>query len=339
MSPSQKLYVPDHWKRWIAENVLRGGTANDLAPILVRDGFSEDLARLEIDAAISHPYLAAAGSIARQKEKCDWVLNSLRRLQAMNHDSEVDRRETISSQEFFAQYYCLNLPLVLTGEVSDWPALDRWRKDYLVEKVGTEVIQIQANRNADPQYEVRSQSHRRSILFSEFAEIVFSGTETNDVYMTANNAGVNSAILHTLRADLGSLPHLLDEDLADSQTFFWMGPAGTVTPLHHDLTNNLMIQMRGRKRVLLVAPEYLPLIYNHFHCYSMVDLEAIDLERFPLLRDVRMLQVVLNPGEILFLPVGWWHHVRGLEPTITITCTNFCFPNTFHDNYRTYAEI
>lgn len=339
MSPSNKLFVPDHWKQWIAENVLRGGTAYDLTPILVREGFAEDLARLEVDAAIAHPYLAAAESVRRQRDKRDWILNSLRRLQAMNSDSPIDRLETISSEAFYAQYYCLNLPLVLTAELAQWPALAIWCEDYLNAMVGDEVVQIQANRDADPQYEVHSQSHRRSVRFSEFSKIVFSGTHTNDVYMTANNAGVNSAILKTLGADLGTLPHLLNEDLADSQTFFWMGPGGTVTPLHHDLTNNLMIQIVGRKRVLLIAPEHLPLIYNHFHCYSMVDLEAVDLSRFPLFRDVRVLEVVLQPGEILFLPVGWWHHVRGLEPTITITCTNFRLPNTFHDNYRTFAEI
>ncbi|MGV3483792.1 MAG: cupin-like domain-containing protein [Planctomycetaceae bacterium] len=339
MSSSCKLYVPDHWKRWIAENVLRGGTADDLAPVLIREGFPDELARLEIDVARSHPYLAAAASISRQKDKRDWVLNSLRRLRAMNGDREVERRATITGDDFFARYYCRNLPLILTGEISEWQALRLWSQGYLIEKVGGETVQIQAKRNGDPLYELRSEAHRQAVRFADFARQVFSGTETNDVYMTANNAGVNSSLLKILRPDLGALPHLLDDANRDAQTFFWMGPAGTVTPLHHDLTNNLMIQIIGRKRVLLLEPEYLPLIYNHFHCYSMIDPEAVDLSRFPLLRDVQFVEVTLNPGEVLFLPVGWWHHVRGLDPTITITCTNFRLPNTFHDNYRTFAEI
>src|SRR5687767_1220888 len=135
LSPSHKLFVPDHWKRWIAENILRGGTADDLVPVLLREGFPEALARLEVDAAASHPYLAAAASIARQKDKRDWVLNSLRRLQSMNRCSQLDRRETISTDEFLTGYYCPNVPLVLTHEVRDWPALRHWNQDYLSEKV------------------------------------------------------------------------------------------------------------------------------------------------------------------------------------------------------------
>ena len=121
--------------------------------------------------------------------------------------------------------------------------------------------------------------------------------------------------------------------------FFWMGPAGTVTPLHHDLTNNLMMQVRGRKRVKMIAPDYLPYIYNELHCYSSVDPENVDRDRYPLFDNVRVIDVTIGPGDILFLPVGWWHHVRGLDPTITITCTNFRGINRFTDHYHTYERI
>jgi len=43
--------------------------------------------------------------------------------------------------------------------------------------------------------------------------------------------------------------------------------------------------------------------------------------------------------DLLFLPVGWWHHVRGLEISITMTFTNFVFDNDFHSTYRTYQGI
>ena len=42
---------------------------------------------------------------------------------------------------------------------------------------------------------------------------------------------------------------------------------------------------------------------------------------------------------MLFLPVGWWHYVRGLDITITMTFTNFVFDNDFYSFYSTYGEI
>ena len=53
--------------------------------------------------------------------------------------------------------------------------------------------------------------------------------------------------------------------------FFWFGPAGTITPFHHDLTNNLMAQVIGRKRILLAPSWDMPLMRNLFHVYCEID--------------------------------------------------------------------
>lgn len=112
-----------------------------------------------------------------------------------------------------------------------------------------------------------------------------------------------------------------------------------MTPVHHDLTNNFMAQVVGRKQIKLISPLHQPLLYNHLHCYSEVDLDNIDFDRFPLFRQVKIHEVTLHPGELLFLPVGWWHHVRALDASITITYTNFRERNDFASVYETYGEI
>jgi ribosomal protein L16 Arg81 hydroxylase len=121
--------------------------------------------------------------------------------------------------------------------------------------------------------------------------------------------------------------------------FFWFGPAGTITPLHHDLTNNFMAQVRGRKHIKLISAFNLPYVYNNLHCYSQVDMTNIDYARFPLLRNARIMDVILEPGELLFLPVGCWHYVKGLDMSITMTFTHFRFNNDFHSFYDTYHQI
>jgi ribosomal protein L16 Arg81 hydroxylase len=100
-----------------------------------------------------------------------------------------------------------------------------------------------------------------------------------------------------------------------------------------------MAQVRGRKRVRLIAPYELAHVYNNRHCYTQVDLDRVDYERFPLFRDVTITDVEIGPGDLLFLPVGWWHYVRGLEISITMTFTNFVFDNDFYSFYRTYQGI
>jgi ribosomal protein L16 Arg81 hydroxylase len=116
----------------------------------------------------------------------------------------------------------------------------------------------------------------------------------------------------------------------------WIGPAGTITPMHHDLTNNFIAQVVGRKRVLLCPPSEARKLGNTRHVFSDIrDLEdpSVDLTRFPQLADLRIYPVDLDPGDILFVPIGWWHQVRSLDFSITITYVNFTWPNQYHETY------
>lgn len=97
----------------------------------------------------------------------------------------------------------------------------------------------------------------------------------------------------------------------------WLGPAGTVTPLHCDFTDNLFAQIWGRKRFRLYPPHHKPFLYtwqvNRALFGAKFDPEAPDYGKHPLARQAQEVQCELQPGELLFLPSGWFHHVRSLE--------------------------
>jgi len=66
--------------------------------------------------------------------------------------------------------------------------------------------------------------------------------------------------------------------------------------------------------------------------------QAMDIApRLPA--NVKVIDLVIGPGDLFFLPVGWWHYVRGLEVSITMTFTNFAFDNDFYSMYTTYEDI
>lgn len=94
-----------------------------------------------------------------------------------------------------------------------------------------------------------------------------------------------------------------------------------------------MIQIAGRKRVRLIAPCDIPRLYNQRHCFTPIDGRDIDVQRFPMMANVPVIDCVLEPGEILFLPVGWWHFVEALDITITISTTHFRWDNDFYSDY------
>jgi hypothetical protein len=97
---------------------------------------------------------------------------------------------------------------------------------------------------------------------------------------------------------------------------FWLGPARTVTPLHCDYDDNLFAQIWGRKRIFLAPPHHDQFLYvreaNPILFGSPFDPEAPDFERFPLARQAALVDVIVEPGDMLYVPAGWYHQVRAL---------------------------
>ena len=102
----------------------------------------------------------------------------------------------------------------------------------------------------------------------------------------------------------------------------WIGNAVTVAT-HYDLSYNIACVVAGRRRFTFFPPDQIANLYVgpiHFTLagqpVSMVELDDPDLERFP--RFERALAVAqqaeLGPGDAVYIPYFWWHHVRSLTP-------------------------
>ena len=98
---------------------------------------------------------------------------------------------------------------------------------------------------------------------------------------------------------------------------FWMGPAGTVTPLHADYDDNIFVQIWGSKRIFLAPPHHDAFLYpveaNALLFGSPFDPEAPDFDRYPLARQAALLKITVEPGDLLYVPAGWYHQVRSLS--------------------------
>jgi ribosomal protein L16 Arg81 hydroxylase len=92
----------------------------------------------------------------------------------------------------------------------------------------------------------------------------------------------------------------------------------------------------GSKRIKLNPPSEVGKLYNSRHVFSDIpDLEDpdVDLALYPRLAELRCYDILLQAGEILFLPLGWWHQVKSLDFSVTITYTDFLWRNDYYSNY------
>lgn len=95
----------------------------------------------------------------------------------------------------------------------------------------------------------------------------------------------------------------------------------------------MLVQVYGTKKVTLIPAWQVPWLYNDLHVYSEVDFPNFDLIKHPLMRHVTPVEVIINAGEALFIPIGWWHCVNGLEKSISISFTNFNAPNHYSTSF------
>jgi hypothetical protein len=108
---------------------------------------------------------------------------------------------------------------------------------------------------------------------------------------------------------------------ASVQPRAWIGSA-IVTPAHFDESHNIAVCVAGRRRFTLFAPEQVVNLYvgpldntPAGMPMSLVDFAKPDLERFPRFREALAGARVaeLAPGDAVYIPPLWWHHVRSLE--------------------------
>jgi hypothetical protein len=188
-------------------------------------------------------------------------------------------------------------------------------------------VEVTDGRQTVTDYEVEFRRTVRTVRFGEFLERVASETG-NDFYLVARNNFFDNRALRHLRDQVMPPAGIVDDsDRSAGSAKLWIGPEGTVTPLHFDEHSILFAQIYGRKRFTLIPSTDYALVYPRDRFYSHVDPENVDLARHPLFADACVQQVDVGPGDALFLPVGWWHHVRSLSVSISVTFSSFALPN------------
>ncbi|XP_046686991.1 bifunctional peptidase and arginyl-hydroxylase JMJD5-like [Homalodisca vitripennis] len=223
--------------------------------------------------------------------------------------------ETFSSQHFYPR-----VPVKITGCMSHWPALRRWSDlDYLLEKAGSRTVPVELG---------SSYSHadwsQQLMTLRQFVTQYVAGANKSPGYLAQHQLFDQ---VPELKQDIVVPDYCACSDIEDGEVEVdinaWFGPSGTVSPLHHDPKHNLLCQVVGRKQVTLYSPTVSDCLYPHegrlLSNTAQVDPEAPDYQLFPKYRDTQATLCLLSPGDMVYIPPTWWHHVRALDLSFSVS--------------------
>jgi Cupin-like domain len=315
---------------WLAVRKRLGHSDREIAEMLRREKrLSETEAKIEVEK-LSDYCVSLAECFAKKAAKTEAILTLLTELKALcGREGSVDRASSLTGSEFLERYYSQNKPVLLTGFAREWPAVEKWCPEYFKSRFGSANIEVMADRNTGSDYEINRDRFRYAMTMEKYVELIEASAKTNNLYMVAHNRTLRLPEFKEIFTDIEFDSGMFSRSDAITKINLWFGPEGTVTPLHHDNKNVLLVQVYGKKRVILIPPSYGPFVYNEVGAYSCVDPEQIDLTRYPRFSKVRMSTVTIEAGDALFIPVAWWHHVRSESTSISLSLSNFIWLNEF----------
>ena len=269
----------------------------------------------------------------------------------------IPKRSNMSMIEF-EKHLQIAKPVVIQDALSHWPALHErpWKSPgYLLGKTlgGRRLVPVELGRS------YTDDGWGQSIItFKEFMDRFISQPSDPDLDIEPwedGDRGIGYLAQHDLFAQIPSMrndistpdfcytdppppapgtplaqkkerPAKVDEPLLNA----WFGPAGTVSPLHTDPYHNILCQVVGSKYVRLYSPLETPRLYPRrfedgnidMSNTSEVDVEGDEWERhetFPLFEKAEYVETILEEGECLYVPVGWWHYIRSLSVSFSVS--------------------
>jgi hypothetical protein len=247
-------------------------------------------------------------ALVRGVTSIDAMREAIRRVaHAIPAVSAVPRLGVLDAAAFRAQAE-QGIPFVMSGLVNRWPLCaltpqtlrERYRDLPVRARVGDYVNTAFAPDRA-----------MQDMSMLEYLDLVATGTQDLPPYL--GNLELR---------ELNGLCHWPAYFRKMGPPRFWIGPAGTVTPLHCDYDDNIFAQIWGSKRIFLSPPHHDEFLYpkeaNAILFGSPFNPEAPDFERFPLAREATMIECIVNPGDMLYVPAGWYHQVRALTFSLSV---------------------
>lgn len=220
--------------------------------------------------------------------------------------TEIPRISRISKKDFLEQYVKPQKPVVIEHLIEDWPAYEKWSLEYIQEIAGDKTVPLfDSNEKISSKYKF-NEPHKH-MKMREYIDLITSGPTSYRIFLYHLLKEVPALQKDFKFPDVGLR-------LLKQLPMLFFGGEGSKVFMHYDIdfANILHFHFHGRKRCILFPPSETKYLYKVPH--ALITREDIDfsnpnLDKFPALKKAKGMVAVLNHGEALYMPEGYWHQM------------------------------
>lgn len=218
----------------------------------------------------------------------------------------LDKIRNIGQDQFVSSFMRKNRPVIIEDFVNaNSPAFQKWDYDYFKTIAGEKEVDVYGG-------EIHSLNRAASkpvarMTFGEYLDLI--GSKATEYRLFLFN-------LLTINPELKK--DIIYRDITRGKVLHWLpfmffGGEGSNTRNHVDIdmSHVFLTQYHGVKRVWLFPLSQSDLLYKlPYNFHSIANLKTSSPEEFPGLKYLKGYEAVLEPGQTLYMPSGWWHFIQ-----------------------------
>lgn len=228
--------------------------------------------------------------------------------------SSIETISDISPEEFKRNYLIPQKPVVIKGLADEYPAGKKWTINYIKEVCGPVMVDVFDNSNSNKGSAFTNPDLK--MPFSEYVNTIIENKPTTLRMFLFNMFKAKPG----LRKDF-PCPAIF-KGILGRIGYMFFGAKGIKVRIHQDIdmSNVLLTQFYGRKKVVLIDPKYSELLYKlPYNTYSLIDLDKLDYEKYPGLQYIEVQECILEHGDSLYMPSGFWHYITYVDGGFSVS--------------------
>jgi hypothetical protein len=226
-------------------------------------------------------------------------------------------RISAKKETFRENYYQQQIPCVFTDFTKDWGIRD-WDYDFLKAKAGDDMVDLYGSAYESGQTLDTYIKPVQQLPFREYLDLMASNEESD----------LRLFLFDIFKNHPDLIDHIVDPEIGVNllnYRFSFFGTKNSAARMHFDIdySNVFLSHFLGRKKVLLFDRSQSFNLYQiPFSTHSLVDFSRLDdadyVAQFPNLEQLEGYETILEPGETIYMPSGYWHYITYVDSSFSV---------------------